>query len=116
MKQAILLTFLLLGAIAPAGAEDTRLACAANYLRSGPPPKSLIVEIQTALSVLGFDPGPPDGVLGPRTRASIRTFRANTNGKSPLSADEYQLNLFLSMLSAEELEPGENRLGEMGQY
>ena len=42
-------------------------------------------EIQRALVAAGFDPGPPDGKLGPRTKTAILDFqRANgleTDGK-----------------------------------
>jgi hypothetical protein len=34
-----------------------------------------IREAQTALARLGFDPGPADGVVGPRTRAAVRAFQ-----------------------------------------
>jgi hypothetical protein len=32
-------------------------------------------EIQTALSELGFNPGPLDGIFGPRTRAAVKAFQ-----------------------------------------
>lgn len=34
-----------------------------------------IVEIQKALALLGFDPGPADGDAGPRTIAAVRAFQ-----------------------------------------
>lgn len=34
------------------------------------------LEIQRALAARGYDPGPADGVLGPRTRAAVRAFQA----------------------------------------
>src|SRR6266581_4134341 len=34
-------------------------------------------EMQERLSRLGFDPGEPDGMLGPRTRLAIRSFQAS---------------------------------------
>ena len=34
------------------------------------------LEIQRALVARGYDPGPVDGVLGPRTRAAVRAFQA----------------------------------------
>ena len=35
----------------------------------------LVQDIQTALSKRGFDPGPPDGQIGPRTRAAISEYQ-----------------------------------------
>jgi peptidoglycan hydrolase-like protein with peptidoglycan-binding domain len=35
-------------------------------------------DIQTALKDAGFDPGPVDGVIGPRTTKAIRTFQFHT--------------------------------------
>ncbi|HYM32373.1 MAG TPA: SEL1-like repeat protein [Candidatus Cybelea sp.] len=37
--------------------------------------------VQTVLGRLGFDPGPPDGVLGPRTKLAITQYRSQ-NGAS----------------------------------
>jgi TPR repeat protein/S1-C subfamily serine protease len=34
-------------------------------------------EVQQLLADLGYDPGPADGVVGPRTRAAIRAFQAD---------------------------------------
>lgn len=42
-----------------------------------------IRELQSALQAAGFDPGPIDGAMGPRTRAAIRAFQS-ANG---LAAD-----------------------------
>jgi peptidoglycan hydrolase-like protein with peptidoglycan-binding domain len=39
------------------------------------PDARLLREVQTALAERGFDPGPPDGAMGPRTRAAIAEFR-----------------------------------------
>ena len=35
------------------------------------PADGLMKEIQTRLKVLGYDPGPVDGVIGPKTLAAI---------------------------------------------
>ena len=60
---------------------------------SSPPPaaglklvgKSSVMVAQNLLAVLGHDPGPADGVVGPITRAAIRLFQArqglNPDGK-----------------------------------
>jgi peptidoglycan hydrolase-like protein with peptidoglycan-binding domain len=34
-----------------------------------------VMQIQEKLATLGYDPGPPDGLIGPRTRAAIRKFQ-----------------------------------------
>lgn len=36
-----------------------------------------VLEIQTALAVLGYDPGPLDGKDGPKTRAAVQQFQAD---------------------------------------
>lgn len=38
-------------------------------------PTASVTEIQSHLSNLGYDPGPVDGVCGPRTRAAIRQYQ-----------------------------------------
>ena len=35
-----------------------------------------VADVQRALARLGYDPGPADGVIGPKTRAAIRAFQA----------------------------------------
>ena len=49
----------------------------------GPPDAERIRAVQQALARLGYDPGPADGLMGPRTRAAIRAFQA----ASGLAAD-----------------------------
>lgn len=44
-----------------------------------------VEELQERLSTLGFDPGSPDGVIGPQTRAAVRAFQ----GSAGLPADGY---------------------------
>jgi peptidoglycan hydrolase-like protein with peptidoglycan-binding domain len=48
--------------------------------------RSLISDIQQALSDLGYEPGPIDGIVGPRTRAAIRAYQQDAglpvNGKA----------------------------------
>ena len=40
-------------------------------------PDERVVRVQTRLVELGYDPGPVDGLIGPKTRAAIRSFQAN---------------------------------------
>ena len=39
------------------------------------PGRAEIADMQKALSRLGFDPGPADGVFGPRTKAALNAFQ-----------------------------------------
>ena len=49
---------------------------AAQTLPNSQPPhtRAQIAAVQSQLSALGYDPGPVDGVLGPRTRDAIRFY------------------------------------------
>ena len=38
--------------------------------------RATVRDVQRRLTDLGYDPGPADGILGPRTRAAIRAFQA----------------------------------------
>ncbi len=54
-----------------AGAPDRRAA-------AGAPPaqdRRLVAGTQSGLKDMGYDPGPVDGILGPRTRAAIRAYQ-----------------------------------------
>ncbi|MDH3597719.1 MAG: lytic murein transglycosylase [Rhodospirillales bacterium] len=44
-----------------------------------------VEELQVLLAALGFDPGEPDGIVGSRTRAALRTYQQHAN----LPADGY---------------------------
>jgi len=39
--------------------------------------RAQVAELQAALSERGYDPGPHDGVVGPKVRAAIRTYQAD---------------------------------------
>ncbi len=56
------------------------------------PPLSneLVLLIQTHLKALGFDAGPTDGLIGPRTRSAIRDFQAD-RGMKPTGAITFDL-------------------------
>ena len=66
--------------------SDTRLiaAYADGYAVLAPVPSDLVARAQQGLTDLGFEPGPVDGVYGPRTTAAVRAFRETaglrTNG------------------------------------
>ena len=49
---------------------------AASLAAASPPPRALFARVQEKLARLGHDPGPADGIMGPRTRAAIRAFQA----------------------------------------
>jgi membrane-bound lytic murein transglycosylase B len=40
-----------------------------------------VKEMQARLLALGFDPGTPDGILGPATRQAIRAFQISVDMK-----------------------------------
>jgi peptidoglycan hydrolase-like protein with peptidoglycan-binding domain len=46
-------------------------------------------EVQTALRAKDFDPGPIDGVVGPRTREAVRSFQ-NRYGMKPTGVIDNQ--------------------------
>ena len=48
-----------------------------QYYQNDDPRISAIVAAQTALAQRGYYQGPIDGVLGPQTRAAIRSFQAH---------------------------------------
>ena len=54
-----------------AGAPDRHAAAAAQPARD----RHLVSGTQSGLRELGYDPGPIDGILGPRTRAAIRAYQ-----------------------------------------
>jgi len=57
----------------------------ANYYYNGPiytgyaslSPDAVIVNVQTELADWGYNPGPIDGILGPRTRAALAAFQSD---------------------------------------
>ena len=42
---------------------------------SGPGPRNLVFNVQSSLNHLGYDVGPPDGVMGPRTAQAISQYQ-----------------------------------------
>ena len=70
------------GHVAEAQRRGFTLGYCATVLREGPPPaataptaESLVAAIQTLLSALGYDMGPFDGTMGPKTGAAISAFQ-----------------------------------------
>ncbi|HEX9647678.1 MAG TPA: peptidoglycan-binding domain-containing protein [Alphaproteobacteria bacterium] len=57
---------------AAAPAAPTATAALAPAAVSGP---QLVRDIQSGLARMGYDPGPIDGVMGPRTRDAIRQYQ-----------------------------------------
>jgi peptidoglycan hydrolase-like protein with peptidoglycan-binding domain len=53
--------------------------------RSAPTRQPLVREAQRALRDLGYDPGPIDGVFGPRTRTALAKYQ--TSERLPVTGD-----------------------------
>ena len=62
---------------------------------------ALIAEVQTKLAELGYQPGPVDGAMGPKTRAAIRRYQVVVG----LPVDGRVSETFLARLSAEAGQP-----------
>ena len=45
-------------------------------------------EVQEALQQSGYDPGPIDGIMGPRTKAALRKYMAVPPPQPPTPADQ----------------------------
>lgn len=54
----------------------------ADGLHARPAASPLVKDVQAALSQAGYDPGPVDGLAGPRTRSAISAYQSG-NGLSP---------------------------------
>ena len=48
-----------------------------RYNQARGPGRALVVGIQTELSNLGYDPGPIDGIMGPRTIVAISRYQTD---------------------------------------
>ena len=60
----------------PAGAGVPSPAARGRSTAPGPWDAGRVRAVQRALARLGYDPGPFDGIVGPRTRAAVRAFQA----------------------------------------
>jgi Putative peptidoglycan binding domain len=56
--------------------------------RSKVGPSSHVRELQQALQQSGHDPGPIDGIMGPRTKAALRKYIAVPPPQPPSPADQ----------------------------
>jgi localization factor PodJL len=70
------------GGGAPAYGDPGRREPPPTQRQVGPDPfrvalERQVRETQQLLAALGYDPGPVDGVIGPRTRAAVRAFQAD---------------------------------------
>jgi peptidoglycan hydrolase-like protein with peptidoglycan-binding domain len=50
-----------------------------NSKSPDPVDATMVADIQEMLNELGYDPGPTDGIMGPRTKAAIQTFQATAD-------------------------------------
>jgi lysozyme family protein len=75
---------LLLGGMLAAGAS----AAETPKSRSKAASASHVRELQEALQKSGYDPGPVDGIMGPRTKAALRKYIAVPPPQTPTPADE----------------------------
>lgn len=62
-------------AVRPTAAEAAMAAAPADEKPRAAPSRSLVKQAQQALRELGYDPGPVDGIEGPRTRAALAAFQ-----------------------------------------
>jgi hypothetical protein len=70
----------------PPAAPAPQQATAPPAPRPTPLDTAGIREVQTRLRSLGIDPGPVDGVMGPRTERAVRSY-IDRRGKGPLGLD-----------------------------
>ncbi len=74
---------------APEGGWDDAPVQAGN---SAGPTQAQVAEAQTLLSQRGYDPGPADGLIGPRTTDAVRAFRQSAGLDEGASIDQALLN------------------------
>lgn len=77
LSASLLMFASAVGAQAPAGVQPTTATSASTTPadQMSPPGKSLIRQAQQKLQKKGYDPGPHDGVLGPRTQTAIKGYQ-----------------------------------------
>lgn len=105
-----------LAAGAPAPPEPGPARAAAAVLRlaqaEAVPARDLVRAVQEGLAALGYDPGPIDGVAGPKTRAAIGDFQTAAGLAPDGTASPAllaRLNAALEAVKTEALEPAAPR-------
>ncbi len=67
-----------------------------HYHRAPGPSRELVVGIQTELRNLGYDPGPIDGIMGPRTAVAISRYQKDQklliDGQASVELAQHILN------------------------
>ncbi len=67
-----------------------------HYHRAPGPTRELVVGIQTELRNLGYDPGPIDGIMGPRTAVAISRYQKDQklliDGQASVELAQHILN------------------------
>jgi len=78
----LLAATVLIGPLAspPALAGEARMELSPSAEQDAPArhPANLVRAVQRGLIERGFDPGPVDGIVGPKTRAALRAYQANS--------------------------------------
>jgi hypothetical protein len=69
------------GASSSAGSKEKGASQAARPAGPHADPAT-VADVQTRLAKLGYDPGPADGQLGPKTRAAIRAYQKDSDLKA----------------------------------
>jgi peptidoglycan hydrolase-like protein with peptidoglycan-binding domain len=89
---AIAATALSGGTILPATAQSAAPNALANLNMTATPDldRGAVRTVQTTLRTKGFDPGPIDGVVGPRTREAMKAYQSRY-GMKPTGGIDNQL-------------------------
>lgn len=97
MKKLVIVTIaaasLLGAATLPAASQDNQSAAIKNLNMSAVPDlnRDAVRKVQAALGAKSFDPGPIDGIIGPRTRAAVRKYQDHFGIKATGEIDNQTL-------------------------